>query len=106
MADSHTPTTRRERAERDVAALGRCREEHLLLRVRCQAGHDVAAVYGTVHGPVFVSRAAHRGAEHVDALDGNGEDLIPAWCACGTRRISRSALLRRFAYHERTLVLI
>lgn len=103
-----SPVERRHRAEQDVAALGRHRDGELLLRVRCSAGHHVAAVYATAHGAVFVSltgpRAGGPGEEYVDTLDGDGDDLVPAWCECGTRRISRSTLLRNVAFHEKTVL--
>ncbi|WIX98241.1 hypothetical protein QRX60_29740 [Amycolatopsis mongoliensis] len=115
------PADRRKQAERDVAALGARRDDHLLLRVRCSASHHVAAVYDTERGPVYVAltgphahgsrdfvdvpHGAHtRGEEYIDALAGNGDDLVPAWCECGTRRLSRSVLLRNITLRRKTMI--
>ncbi|WP_460439774.1 hypothetical protein [Amycolatopsis stemonae] len=100
-----SPAERRHRAEQDVAAPGRHREGELLLRVRCSAGHPVAEVYATARGSVFVSPAdARQGDEYVGTIAGDGDDLVPAWCACGGRRISRSALPRSISLHEKTVL--
>ncbi|EME58583.1 hypothetical protein [Amycolatopsis decaplanina] len=117
-----SPADRRKRAEQDIAELGAHRDSRLLLRVRCSANHHVAAVYDTPHGPVLVvltgphahgsrdfvdvPHGAHdRGREYVDSLVGNGGDLVPAWCECGTRRISRSVLRQTIARHKKSMIL-
>lgn len=117
----HSPSERRKLAEQGVAALGEHRDNQLLVRVRCPASHHVAAVFDTEHGPAFVTltgshshgsrdfvdvpHGAHRHEEYFDLLEVSGDDELPAWCDCGTWKLSRAALLESVATRQRTVIL-
>lgn len=110
-----TSTERRTRlATEALASLGRPRQEHQRLSVQCPHGHHVAAVFDTEVGLVVrtltgphahgskdrVDTAHHgatRGQEYVDILDPGStvDDVLPAWCDCGPRSLSRAELRRQ-----------
>jgi hypothetical protein len=94
-----------------------------LLQVQCPAGHHVAKVVPTSSGSVVVTsvRAHSHGSrdrpdephtptrprDFVDLVEvaDAAEDSIPAWCDCGQRSLSRSALRRWIAAGERRVIL-
>ena len=95
------------------------------LSVQCARGHHVATVYDTDAGLVYVApvRAHSHGAydrpaePHGDQrphrwfdLIAEGQstavdDALPAWCACGHRTLSRSAVLRWLGSGEHRVVI-
>jgi hypothetical protein len=111
---------RHDRATRALTELGGERAEHEVLSVQCAHSHHVAAVYRTPVGPVFRSMTgphahgrmdrpdvAHHGHEHgteyVEMLDSDqADDMLPAWCDCGTWSLSRADLLAEVRAGTRT----
>jgi hypothetical protein len=119
-----SPGERRVVAERALDALGKDRDDHALVRVRCGRSHHVAAVFDTSVGPVFESTVgphahgdrdfvdtAHHGNVHgtayVDLLDAGRftDDLVPARCECGTHELSRTEMRRAINTHQHTILL-
>lgn len=113
---------RRRAASAALAALTSRRSDHQLLGVRCARSHHVAwlfdteagIVYATVTGPHAhgsrdrVDTAHHggrRGTEYADLLDAgpHADDELPAWCECGPRTISRTALVHALDADQRVL---
>ncbi len=113
------PTERRKLALAAVKELGPNRTEKAALKVRCPAGHTIAAVYATSAGPVVVSKSGpggrgnrdreatgHHGdklhSEFVDTLEATQfeDDGIPSGCACGPKGLSRKKLQSAFAAQE------
>jgi hypothetical protein len=119
-----SPTERQVVARDALDALGNERDDHALLRVRCGRSHHVAAVFDTAEGPVFesivgphahgdrdfIDTAHHgnkRGTRYVDILEAGrfDEDLVPAYCECGTHELSRAELQRAIKAHQHTILL-
>ena len=77
--------------------------EHVLVSIRCAAGHHVAAVYDTAYGPVYRSvprRHSHGDRDLPDTMkrpewwldmldEGDDDASLPAWCDCGSRQLDR-----------------
>ncbi len=114
-----SPTERRKLALAAVKELGPNRTEKAALKVRCPAGHTIAAVYKTSEGPVIVSKSGpggrgnrdrestgHHGdklnSEFVDTLEATQfeDDGIPSGCACGPKGLSRKKLQAAFEAQE------
>ncbi|MCX4095857.1 hypothetical protein [Nocardia sp. alder85J] len=118
-------------AERQLTALhalerlGRDRDGHALLRVRCGRGHRVATVFATTLGAVYESRVGghahgrrdfvdepHRterhGRRYIDLLAGDrfAADRLPASCECGPHELSRADLRRAVGAHQRLVQLV
>lgn len=97
------------------------------LRIDCSASHHVATVYDTEIGLVYRSQirrhahgdrdlpdTPHRDQEPkawFDLLDLDESDFeqasdpLPAWCECGPRMLSRTAVLDWVAAHEHRVIL-
>lgn len=120
-----TPAARRAAAIGAVRALAGKRDRYVRLRVRCSGSHQVATVYGTEIGLVYVARGgahahgsrdfvdvAHHDAVHgveiVDLLDTGtdptADDALPARCECGPRTVSRAELMRTVRAGRRRLL--
>lgn len=119
-----SPTDRRRIARTAIDALEGQRSDHALVRVKCPASHNVATVYRTSQGPVFVTArgtrahgsrdfvdTAHHGGNHdseyVDLLEATqfDDDQLPAQCPCGAFTLSRKELQQAVRSHTRTLSL-
>ena len=116
------PRVRHESAERALAQLGSHRSDHQVLSLQCRNAHHLAAVYRTKVGLVFVSRTGshshgsrdfvdtghhgHRaGREYVEFLDGADPayEMLPGWCDCGPRSVSRDSIRDWMAEGRRTV---
>lgn len=119
-----SPTERHLVARDALDALGDERDDRVLLRVRCGRSHHVAAVFDTSAGPVFESfvgphahgdrdfvdtahHGSRKGTRFVDTLEADGfaDDLVPAYCECGTHELSRAELQRAIRANQRTILL-
>lgn len=124
QTDAASPSERHDLARHALDTLGKDRDEHALVRVRCGRSHHVAAVFETDDGPVFEALVgphahgdrdfidtAHHGTLHgtpfVDLLDAGPftDDLLPARCECGTHELSRAEIQRAIQAHQRTIFL-
>lgn len=115
----------RQQAARDSwAALPHGGRDSIRLQVQCARSHHVATVYDTPAGWVFVAPVrghAHGSRDRVDEPHGGhqvdtwidliapadglvADDSVPAWCDCGPRTLSRSAMLAWIAAGERRAV--
>ncbi len=94
------------------------------LRVHCARSHHVAAVYETDAGLVYLApvrprshgsgdlpdqphgdQAPHHWLDLLDpAAQPTADDALPAWCDCGHRALSRSAVLGWLAAGEHRVV--
>jgi hypothetical protein len=77
--------------------------EHVLVTIRCGAGHHVATVYDTPDGPVYRStprRHSHGDLDLPDTMkrptwwfdmlnEAEDDTALPAWCDCGSRQLDR-----------------
>lgn len=95
-----------ERARRALHTIQPSPSEHVLVSIRCGAGHHVATVYATPDGPVYRSvprRHSHgdrdlpdpmkREVWWLDMLDeGTADAALPAWCDCGARELDRTTV--------------
>lgn len=112
----------REREARQAwTALPHGGRDAVILQVHCAAGHHLAKVADTPVGRVVVSTLRSRShgdrdrpdSPHtpdrahvaVDLLDVLGDDVIPAWCDCGHRVLSRAVLITWVQAHERRVVM-
>lgn len=120
---SQARTDRRRRsAERALEALGPARGDHQRLSVQCPHGHHVAAVFETeaglvvravtgphAHGSKDFVDTAHHGGTHgvvyVDLLEpaSTTDDVLPAWCDCGPRNLSRAEIRREVRPEHHTM---
>ncbi|MFD7845846.1 hypothetical protein ACFV4K_23250 [Nocardia sp. NPDC059764] len=119
-----SPSQRQLAARRALDDLGRDRDDHALVRVRCGRSHHVATVFDTAAGAVYESSigphahgrrdyideahdADRHGAHYIDLLDGDRyvDDLLPAHCECGDHELSRTQLRRAVDSHQRTIQL-
>lgn len=99
----------RERQARDAwTSLPHGGRDAVILQVHCSSGHHLAKVADTPVGKVVVTTVRSRShgdrdrpdSPHtpdrahyaVDLLDGVDDDVIPAWCDCGHRVLSRADL--------------
>lgn len=122
MSTRHATTdSRRHLAEEALHALGAHRSEWQRLSVQCAHSHHLAFVYATDAGLVYRSVSGphshgskdfgdttHHGAarsEFVDLLEPSpmAVDDLPAWCGCGPRTLSRTALLEHIRAGHRTV---
>ena len=122
MTSQASTTRRRRAASQALEALGPSRGDHQRLSVQCPRGHHVAAVFETEAGLVvramtgphahgskdFVDTAHHggsRGVTYVDLLEpvSTSEDVLPAWCDCGPRNLSRAEIRRQVRPGHHTL---
>lgn len=125
MSTKTESARRQDRARDALSNLGKARSESQALSLQCRSAHHIATVYRTSAGLVYVARTgphshgdrdfidtgAHGsrgGTEYLDLLvaDSTAEDTLPAWCDCGSRRISRSEILRLISEGRRTVRLI
>ncbi|MTE16867.1 alpha/beta hydrolase family protein [Nocardia aurantiaca] len=119
-----SPTERHRAARHAVDELGQARDDHALLRVRCGRSHHVATIFDTAIGAVYESsvgphahghrdfvdeahHAAHHGTRYVDMLDSDilAEDLVPAYCECGSYELSRNEMRRAIDEGRHTIQL-
>lgn len=95
------------------------------LQVQCAHGHHIAAVYATALGPVFVAtvhshshgsrdlpdvpHGSQQPNRWFDLLDDAGASMVgdelPAWCDCGHRTLSRSAVRQWLQAGEHRVVI-
>jgi hypothetical protein len=119
-----THETRGQLAEAAWSALPRGGRDQVRLRVQCARGHHVAAVHATDAGLVYVAplrahshgsydrpaephgdQRPHQWFDLVAVTDSAADDPMPAWCACGHRTLSRSAVQQWLAAGERRVVI-
>lgn len=113
MSSSSTDSDRRRgRASRALDRLGSHRSDRQQLGIQCRRAHHLATVYLTADGLVYEARIGPHGhgskdfidtgqdgslggVEYVDLLDAGPtvDDVLPAWCSCGPRTLSRAELL-------------
>jgi hypothetical protein len=126
MTTGHTQHADRSRvAEAAWSRLEHGGHDTVRLRVHCDRGHHVAAVYDTDVGFVYLApvRARSHGSSDLpdrprgdqkphlwcDLLaEGEGEtvdDALPAWCGCGHRTLSRAAVIGWLTGGERRVVI-
>jgi len=119
------PHSDRERyAKKVLADMNGRLSDHVLLHVDCSHNHHVAVVYQSAEGLIYASTPTQSGrtgrgqtatvrrskADHlwVDFLDpGSGptvDDALAAWCSCGPRSLSRSAVKTWVRDGERRVV--
>lgn len=110
---------RLRRAERAFETIALSPSNHILVSIRCAAGHHVASVYDTVDGAVYRSRPRRhshgdrdlpdpmkRPEWWLDMLDEGATDAaLPAWCDCGVRQLDRSTLQSWCRGPERKVVI-
>jgi hypothetical protein len=117
-SDRASQAQRRQIAQAALDELGASRSEWLRLEVLCAASHRVAAVYDTSAGWVYASvigphshgsrdfvGARQPGRQYADLLraDALVDDVLPAWCGCGPRSLSRAELAAAIREHRRHL---
>ncbi|MGW3543105.1 hypothetical protein ACWDNI_21565 [Nocardia niigatensis] len=119
-----SPSERQLAARRALDDLGRDRDDHALVRVRCGRSHHVATVFDTAAGAVYETQigphahgrrdyvdethhADRRHSHYVDLLEGDRytDDLLPAHCECGNHALSRTQMRHAIDTHERTVQL-
>lgn len=109
MSTTKTESGRRQDQAREaLRAVGTARSENQALSLQCRAAHHVATVYRTDAGLVYVARTGARdargGTEYLDfVVTASGADDLPAWCDCGSRRISRREILQLIREGRRTV---
>jgi hypothetical protein len=114
---------RSKTAQQAWLALPHGGHDAIRLRVHCSRNHDVAVVYATDVGRVYVAPiGAHshgsrdriheshgdQKAHHwFDLLTGDlaAGDALPAWCDCGQRSLSRAAVEAWLAAGEHRVVI-
>ena len=111
----------RERQARDAwMSLPHGGRDAVILQVHCSAGHHLAKVADAPVGRVVVTTVRSRSHgdrdrpdsphtpcrahDSVDLLDGVDDDIIPAWCDCGHRVLSRADLREWLAAGPRRVV--
>lgn len=117
-------TDRETRARAAVELLGHAGRDHVRLHVDCSHSHHLARVLDTQQGLVFASvvrprshgsrdrvdvghhadRSPHPWYDLLDVPAALADDGLPAWCDCGPRSLSRSALREWIALGERRVV--
>ena len=117
--------SRSRQAERAWADLPHGGHDAVALQVHCAHSHHVAWVYRTVHGLVFaapVRAHSHGSRDRVDEPhgpqpvdrwfdlleapdDAAATDALPAWCDCGPRTLSRTAVRSWLAAGEHRVVI-
>lgn len=112
----------RERRAREAwTSLPHGGRDAVILQVQCSSGHHVAKVADTPEGRVVVTtlrsrshgdrdrpdspHTPDRAHSAIDFLDGVDDDVVPAWCDCGHRVLSRADLRDWLAVHERRVVM-
>jgi hypothetical protein len=126
MTQRQSTTESRHQAAHDAwSALPHGGRDAIRLQVQCARSHHVATVYDTPLGWVVVApvRAhSHGSRDRVDEPHGSHDidtwidliapvddqfvdDAVPAWCDCGHRTLSRSAMLGWIGAGERKVVI-
>jgi hypothetical protein len=124
MTTTPLPLSDREKTARGaLASLGATRSEAVVLHVNCPRSHHLAVVIDTPEGLVYRSTVHGRSHGHADRVDtphhphdereyldlllpagGEADDALPAWCDCGQRLLSRTAVAGWIAARERRVV--
>jgi hypothetical protein len=124
MRTTSLPLSDREKTARvALESLGPARGEAVALHVNCPHSHHLAVVIDTPEGLVYRSTVHGRSHGHADRVDtphrpddereyvdlllpagGQVEDALPAWCDCGQRLLSRTAVAGWVAARERRVV--
>jgi len=121
------PRGRAELAEQAWQHLPNGGSEQAKVRILCGANHHVATVYTTDIGLVYRSQIRRHGHGDRDLPDSprggtapkpwfdllessevnleQASDQLPAWCECGSRMLSRAAVLRWAAEGEHRVIL-
>lgn len=122
MTTKTESTRRQDRAREALGDLGTARSESQALMLQCRAAHHIATVYRTEAGLVYLARTgphshgdrdfidtgrhgSRGGSEYLDFVVAGAlaDDGLPAWCDCGSRRISRQEILRLIREGRRTV---
>jgi hypothetical protein len=118
-----THDVRSRRAARALEVLPHGGRDAITLRVQCRVSHHVATVYETDQGLVYAAPVRghshgsfdlpdepHRGNQPtrwVDLLEiaqPTSDDVLPAWCDCGHRTLSRAEVLSWIAQGEHRVI--
>lgn len=119
-----SPTQRGAHARSAVEQLGGAARDQVRLQVHCAQSHHLARVIDTPEGLVYAATVhghGHGSRDRVDVghhgdrrphpwydlLDVSGmsaDDGLPAWCDCGSRSLSRAAVLGWVRAGERRVV--
>ena len=124
MTRHSTTVERRSEAARSAwSALDHGGHGAAALHIQCEHGHHVGVVFDTAEGLVFrapVRARSHGSRDRVDEVHGSGDidyffdfleggadagDELPAWCDCGPRVLSRSAVAGWVGAHEKRVVI-
>ncbi len=122
MRTTRPAAARQRTATEALGELGTSLREHELLSIQCAHGHHLGAVYETAaglvvrtltgphaHGSKDRLDAPHHAASHGAVLTdllvtpAGAADDVPAWCDCGPRLLSRTALTSEIRRGRRTV---